>query len=118
MIDPRRGEVWFVRFDPSVGDEIRKTRPAIVLSASEFGILNLRYVVPLTDWKDRYELYPWITPVLPTSLNGLSKPSAADAFQSKSLSLERFEKKIGAVTQEQLREIAKTVGLCIGLASV
>ncbi len=52
-----RGEVWWIRFDPSVGGEIRKTRPAIILSSDRSNkYLNRVQVVPLTSKVDR--LYP------------------------------------------------------------
>ena len=48
---PLRGEVWKVNFSPSVGAEIQKVRPAVVLSLDVVGRLPLRIVVPITDWK-------------------------------------------------------------------
>jgi mRNA interferase MazF len=52
-----RGEVWWVRFDPSVGGEIQKTRPAIILSSDRSNRnLNRVQVVPLTSKVER--LYP------------------------------------------------------------
>jgi mRNA interferase MazF len=108
-------EVWLVEFDPAVGDEIRKVRPAAVISVPYVGILNVRMVVPITDGKERYRNFSWITFLEPSRANGLSKESAADAFQCKSLSLERFQKRIGVLTSSELKSIVNTVGLCIGL---
>ena len=48
-VNPQQGEIWVVEFDPSIGDEIGKTRPAIVLSRLNAGRLALRYTMPLTD---------------------------------------------------------------------
>jgi mRNA interferase MazF len=48
---PRRGEIWLIDFDPAVGAEIRKVRPAVVISIDSIGRLPLRLVVPVTDWK-------------------------------------------------------------------
>jgi mRNA interferase MazF len=41
---PQRGEVWLVNFDPTVGTEIRKIRPAVVISSDEIGILPIKLV--------------------------------------------------------------------------
>jgi len=43
-----KGEIWLASFDPSLGAEIQKTRPAIIVSSSTLGTLPLRVVVPLT----------------------------------------------------------------------
>ena len=111
---PRRGEIWMVDFDPGVGAEIRKLRPAVVVSVDAVGRLPLRLVVPVTDWKDSYADYPWFVelPALPT--NGLKKDSGADAFQTKSISESRFVRRLGMVTSAQLLEIAEAIALCVG----
>jgi mRNA interferase MazF len=77
---PRRSEVWLVRFDPRIGAEIRKSRPALVVSEDTFGRLPLSIVVPIIDWKVGYAVLPWFVFLAPTTENGLSKASAADAF--------------------------------------
>src|SRR5438876_431384 len=56
---PKRGEIWMIDFDPSVGAEIQKIRPAVVISVDTVGKLPLRMVVPVTDWKPQYANYPW-----------------------------------------------------------
>jgi mRNA-degrading endonuclease toxin of MazEF toxin-antitoxin module len=55
---PKRGEVWLVQFNPSVGAEIQKVRPAVVLSVDGVGLLPLRIVVPVTDWKPALPFFP------------------------------------------------------------
>jgi hypothetical protein len=71
----RRGEVWSVRFDPSVGSEIQKVRPAVVLSGDSIGRLPLRIVVPVTDWQPAFAAFPWFVLLPATSANGLTKDS-------------------------------------------
>ncbi len=111
---PNRGEIWLVDFDPSVGAEIQKVRPALVISVDSIGRLPLRLVVPLTDWKPQYANFPWFV-WLPADLqNGLSKDSGADAFQTKSVSLTRFVCSMGVVTLAQLDAVASAVALCVG----
>ena len=96
-----RGEVWLINLDPTVGQEIRKTRPAVIVSDDSIGVLPLKVIVPLTEWKDRYALAPWLVRVAPASDNGLEKPSAADAFQVRSVAQQRFVRRLGRLTDAQ-----------------
>jgi mRNA interferase MazF len=110
---PRRGDVWSVRFDPSVGSEIRKVRPAVVLSGDSIGRLPLRIVVPVTDWQPAFASIPWFVPLQGSSTNGLTKDSGADAFQVKSVSETRFVRFLGTIEAGQVDEIAAAVALCV-----
>ncbi len=49
-----RGEVWLVNLDPTMGTEIRKTRPVVVINSDAVGTLPIRLVAPLTEWKDSF----------------------------------------------------------------
>ena len=113
---PVRGEVWWIEFDPTVGSEVRKTRPAVVASVPSVGVLPLRIVVPVTEWDVRWAEVPWMVHLRRGPRNGLAKDSAADCFQVKSLSLERFRSRLGAVTAGEVEEIAAAVALCVGAA--
>ena len=55
-----RGEVWLINLDPTLGAEIRKSRPSIIVSSDTIGILPLRVIVPLTDWKNHYQQAAWM----------------------------------------------------------
>jgi len=110
---PERGEIWLVAFDPSRGDEIQKTRPAIVVSSSILSRLRLRIVVPVTNWRSGFELLPWHYKLLPSKKNGLRKASSADALQIKSVSLERFNTKLGYLSATELDEIACAITMVI-----
>ena len=109
----RRGEVWRINLDPTVGAEIRKTRPVIIVNDDEIGILPLKVVVPITDWKDRYEEIVWMTKIESNSENGLSKNSSADAFQVRSVSQERFVERLGKVSDENLTEITESLAIVL-----
>jgi mRNA interferase MazF len=111
--EPKRGEVWRVDLEPSRGDEIRKTRPVVVVSADTIGKLRLRIIVPITDWKDRYATIPWMVPLDPEPASGLSKPSAADAFQVRSVSLNRMMTRLGVLPEATLDVITAAIALCI-----
>ena len=111
---PRRGEIWLVDFDPSVGAEIRKIRPAVVISRDILRHLALRVVVPLTDWKPRYAGRFWYVHIPAGPGNGLRKDSGADAFQVKSVAEMRFVRWLGVVNVNQLDAIAKAVAEVFG----
>jgi mRNA interferase MazF len=106
--------VWRVDFDPSTGQEQRKTRPAVVMKVANVGLLHLQIVVPITDWKPYFAKYPWFVHLLPDAINGLTKESGADAFQVRSLSEARFINKLGTLPPLQMQAIAAAIALCVG----
>ena len=89
----KQGEIWLIDLDPTRGAEIQKTRPAIIVNDNALGKLPLKVIVPITDWKDHYTVDPWMVKIIPTTRNGISKDSAADCFQVRSLSQDKFVKK-------------------------
>jgi mRNA interferase MazF len=115
MMRPKRGEIWLVEFEPQRGAEIQKTRPAVVLSIKEIEKIPIRIVVPIREFKPHHEQIIFFFALQPTRENGLSKLSSVDCTQVKSFALERFIKRLGAVSESELREITEAVGLCIGL---
>ena len=110
-----KGEVWLINFDPTIGAEIQKTRPAIIVNEDAIGILPLRIIVPLTDWKERYQIAPWMVRIDPDTSRSLNKPSAADAFQIRSVSQVRFVNRLGRISNDQLMEILKAIQIVIGI---
>ncbi len=114
MPTPKRGEVWIVRFDPAVGAEIQKVRPAVVIGVDSVGRLPLKIVVPITDWKPVFANFAWFVNLPATPDNGLAKDSGADAFQVKSVSEDRFLASLGELTADQVDDIAAAVAACVG----
>lgn len=108
-----RGQVWDVNLNPTQGAEIQKVRPCVVVSGDQMGKLPLKVVVPITQWQDEFEAHPWLVKLQPDEQNGLEKPSAADAFQVKSLSVERFLRQRGVLSASQLADIVAAVGIVI-----
>lgn len=110
---PKRGDIWLVNFDPTVGAEIKKTRPAIVLSSDAVGRLPIKLVAPLTDWKDHYAPNLWHVRIDPDPSNGLSKPSAVDALQLRGMDTQRFIRQLGEISQDSLEEIVLAIAAVI-----
>ena len=86
----KQNEVWLINLDSTIGAEIKKTRPAIIVNDDSLGKLPLKIIVSVTDWKDRYEIAPWMIKIEPNGENGLKKDSSADCFQVRSVSQDRF----------------------------
>jgi mRNA interferase MazF len=115
MPNPRRGEIWQIRFDLARGAEIRKQRPAVVLSSDQLGVLPIKLVVPLTGWVDSYAGKAWIVRIEPSKESGLTKVSAAETLQTRTVSLQRFVAKVGELDNETLQEIAAALAILVEL---
>lgn len=109
-----RGDVWLVNFNPTVGDEIQKVRPAVVMSIKAPFRHRLQLVAPITSWQEKFAEDFWMVRIPVTRVNGLQKDSTANAFQLKSVSEQRFIKQLGILTETVIEEIAIAVALCIG----
>lgn len=108
-----RGDVWLVNFDPTIGSEINKTRPAIIISSDALGILPVHVVVPITDWKEKYVKNLWHVKIANDDANGLYKISAVDALQIRSVSSYRLIKKLGKVSSTVMEEIVAAIAAVI-----
>ena len=106
---PLRGEVWLVSFDPAIGGEIQKTRPAVVLSNDTANaMLNRLQVVPVSSQVER--LYPAEAAI---RLNG--QPRKAMADQISTVSKRRLQRRLGALGKDDLDAVARAVRLQLGL---
>jgi len=109
-----RGEVWLVALDPTTGAEIGKTRPAVIVSRASVGVLPLRVVVPLTSWQPEFAGFPWMVRLERSPTSGLTRVSAADTFQVKSVAVERLRSRLGVLSDAELAPIVRAVGRVIG----
>ncbi len=110
---PCRGEIWLVALDPTIGAEIRKTRPAVVVSSDEIGRLPIKLVAPVTDWKDVFGRNAWHIRLEPNPQNGLAKISAVDALQLRGLDTQRFVRKLGMIDLGTMNRIAAAIALVV-----
>jgi len=106
----KRGEVWWVNFDPSFGGEIQKERPAVIISNDIANrLLNRVQVVPLTSSIDR--LYPseaYIT------LNDRQHKAMAD--QITTVSKKRLTNIIGKLSKSDLQAVERIIKIQLGFS--
>jgi mRNA interferase MazF len=110
---PLRGEVWVVNFDPTIGAEIRKTRPAVVVSSDGVGRLPLKLVAPLTEWREAFVGSAWLVRIDADSSNGLDKTSAADVLQVRGMDTRRFVSRLGSLSPGAMDEIAAAIAIVV-----
>lgn len=105
MNNVKRGDIWIVNLDPAIGSEIKKSRPAVIISSDDIGKLPLKLISPITKWKEHFEGNIWHVKILPAQPNGLSEISAVDVLQTRSVDSERLVRKIGQLTTAEMQEI-------------
>jgi mRNA interferase MazF len=110
----KQGEIWLINLDPTIGAEMQKIRPALIINDDALGKLPLKIIVPITDWKDRYSIAPWMVKIEPSKTNGLIKISSIDCFQIRSVSEERLIRYVGKVESEELINVQKGINKIIG----
>jgi mRNA interferase MazF len=110
----KQGEIWLVNLDPTIGAEMKKTRPALIINVDALGKLPLKIIVPITEWKEWYAAAPWMIRVEPNQENGLSKTSSIDCFQIRSLSQERLVEKLGDITSDEIAKVQEGIVKVIG----
>jgi mRNA interferase MazF len=103
---PKRGKIWLVNFDPTIGAEIRKSRPAVVISSNAVGKLPIKLIAPITDGKSYFTQNFWHIKIEPNTTNGLTKIFAIDALQIRGVDLQRFIQKLGNADSSKMQEIS------------
>ena len=112
----KRNDIWLVNLDPTLGAEIRKTRPCVIVSNDAVGVLPLKVVAPLTDFKERYRAVPWMVVLEPDAENKLTKPSVVDLFQVRCVAEERLIRKIGLLSNQLQTSINTALKVVFGVS--
>jgi mRNA interferase MazF len=114
MTFPKRGEVYLVNFDPTIGSEIQKTRPALVLQNDVANRHSPITIVAAITSKVEEPLYP--TEVLVSSPEGgLRTDSAVLLNQIRSIDRRRLVRRLGAIRANTLERVDRALQVSLGL---
>jgi mRNA interferase MazF len=98
-----RGDVWWVNFEPSIGGEIRKKRPAIIISNNASNkFLNRVQIIPITSNTDR--LFP-----SEAYVTVAGKKGKAMADQLATVSKQRLSKCIGSISDDEMNMVVEAI---------
>ena len=105
----KRGEIWWVNFEPSRGSEIKKTRPAVIVSDNVINrIRRTIVVIPLSSSPDP-------KPPIVIPLTSAGKDSVAVCDQIRTVDKSRFGKLIGSITEAETRQLDKSIRLVLNV---
>jgi mRNA interferase MazF len=85
----------------------------LVLSSNGIGLLPIKLVAPITDWKVHFEQNVWHGRIEANMANGLTKVSAVDALQIRAVDTRRFIERSGDVSQQLLDEVLAALALVV-----
>ena len=111
----RQREIWVVNLDPTIGAEIQKTRPCIIVNDNTVGVLPLKIIAPITDYKDKFKDVPWMVTLTPGHGNGLDKKSVIDIFQVRSVAEERLVERVGMIEVDQMVSVKAALKVVFGI---
>jgi mRNA interferase MazF len=117
MNNPKRGEIYLVNFEPTVGAEIRKTRPALVLQNDIANRHSPITIVAAVTSQFEEPLYP--TEVLVKSPEGgLGVDSVALLNQIRSIDRRRLVRRLGAIPLSTMEKVERSLQISLGLLKV
>jgi mRNA interferase MazF len=77
----------------------------VVISSNNIGVLSIKLVASITDWKDWYVGNLWHVKLKPNTDNGLSKDSSVDTLQLRGVDTQRFMRKLGSLSPDEMNSI-------------
>jgi mRNA interferase MazF len=114
VTSPRRGEVYLVSFDPTVGSEIQRTRPALILQNDIANRHSPITIVAAITSQFAEPLYPTEVLIRPPE-GGLTTASVALLNQIRSIDRQRLVRRLGRVRAETLERVNRAIQLSLGL---
>jgi mRNA interferase MazF len=116
MIDVKRGDVWLVNLDPTIGHEINKSRPAVIIQ-NDVGnkYSQITIIAPITSQKTD-QVYPFEVRVRPGS--GLDKESKILLNQVRAVDKRRLIRRLGRFDEETMINVDEGIKISLGLVKI
>jgi mRNA interferase MazF len=114
---PRRGEIYLVRFDPTIGHEIQKTRPAVIVQNDVSNRYSPITIVAAISSQFADPSFPREVVIEPQE-SGLSKRSAVIVNQIRSVDRRRLAKRLGRLSAESVRRVDQALKISLGLVDL
>ena len=118
MSHPLRGQGYLVRFDPTIGHEIPKTRPAVIIQNDVGNQFSGVTIVAAISSKVSAVPYPVEVLLMPTKQNGLTAPSAIHLDQIRSIDRTRLIKRLGVLDKQTMVKVDEAISVSLGLVSL
>ncbi len=115
MTFPRRGDIYLVAFDPTIGHEIRKTRPAVVIQNDVSNQYSPITIVAAISSQFSDPPHPREVPLPVGTKAGLQKPSAVILNQIRSIDRTRLLKRLGSLDAATMRRVDEALKISLGL---
>lgn len=112
---PRRGDIYLVNFDPTIGREIKKTRPAVIIQndiSNEYSPVVI--VAAITSYQTNYKIYPTEV-IVSYRESGLDHDSLVLLNQIRTIDKQRLLLKVGKVESEILHKIDRALEVSLGI---
>ena len=118
MIQPKRGDIYLVNFDPTLGAEIRKTRPALILQNDIANKYSPVTSVAAISSKFDDPLYPTEVLISAKARTGLAVDSVVLLNQIRTVDKKRLAKQLGTLSSAKMEEVNQALRISVGLVTL
>ena len=117
MTEVKRGDIWLVNLDPTIGHEIKKSRPAVIIQndlGNKYSPITI--IAPITS-QNIEKIYP-IEVFLAKKGSGLEKDSKVLLNQIRAVDKKRLIKKLGNIDYETMAKVDNSIKISLGLVKI
>ena len=118
MLRPRTGDIYLVNFDPTIGAEIRKTRPALVLQNDIANKSSSVTIVAAISSKFDDPLYPTEVLISAKARTGLAVDSVVLLNQIRTVDKRRLVKRLGTLSAAKMEDVDRALRISVGLVTL